>query len=258
MILRSYNEENARRKKFRILYLLAGLPIVAIILLFGVKTGTMFYYANNGITSFDEGDYVSSIEYSDQLKVGNVIEPWIAFYNSGTGKAANRQHVEGITDLKGALELADGSIPGSCLIRANLALAYEQYGDEFKAQGATQQALGFYNLGKQTIDYADPSCFPPPPPSTSENPEKQEQDEAGESMENTKERLEEKSEAANEGEPSETDSENGEGGESKEEKIKDQTDQTGKERADKENQQRGEQQGEGTEEGTGGGTKKPW
>lgn len=255
MILRSYAEENARRRRFRTIYLLIGLPVLAIILLYGVKAGTMFVWAQTNIDSYTEGDLAESVDKGDQLKVGNIIQPWIAYYNSGTAKVADKQYVEGITDLKGALEIANGTLPGACMIRANLAMAYEQYGDTFKLQGSPQQALGFYNLGKQAIDNADPSCFPPPPPSTSEDEQEgepqdgepqegegSEGDSAGEKMNETKERLEEKSkEAGEEGDPQ--DGEGSEGDEteqSKEEKIREQTEQTNKDRAEKENQQRGE------------------
>jgi tetratricopeptide (TPR) repeat protein len=268
MVLRSYAEENARRKRIRIVFIFVSIPLLAIILLYGAKTASMFYNAQSSISNFEEKKYSESAEAGDRQKAVNIIQSWLAYYNSGTARIANGDYPQGIEDLKIALKQAEESVPAECFIRANLAIGYERYGDTFKDREATDQALGFYALAEQTIAEANPACFPPQNSSSGN----EQQDEAAESMNETSERLEEKKSESNGEEPQDGNGEQQQDEtKSGEDKIREQTEETGRDRAEKEAQERGKEnqsddkmEGDtgGGEDGEGGegsdGVKKPW
>jgi tetratricopeptide (TPR) repeat protein len=109
MVLRSYAEENARRKRIRIVFIFVSIPLLAIILLYGAKTASMFYNAQSSISNFEEKKYSESAEAGDRQKAVNIIQSWLAYYNSGTARIANGDYPQGIEDLKIALKQAEQS-----------------------------------------------------------------------------------------------------------------------------------------------------
>lgn len=270
MVLRTYEEENKRRRNLRFFWIIASIPVIAIIFLYGFKTFLMFEYAEVAIDQFNKETYLQEIAVVDQLKTANITQPWIAYYNSGTLRVAGSETVEGVEELKQALTLVGNEFPGECYVRANLAIGYEHLGDEQKEKRNNLTAAGYYILAERTIAEANPACFPSGNSSgqgeddNSENSNNDETDEnentpdggAGESMNNTQERLDEKQgkDGDNNSPSQPEENPNGTPEPSKEDIIRDQTEQVDKERADEENYRRGqEEEGEGSPS-----TDRPW
>lgn len=247
MTIRSFEEENKRRKTLRLVFSLVSVPFFIIILLFGAKVLTMTINATESVNSFEEEEFTASILAANKQKENNFLQPWLAYYNSGTASTGEGNYERGISDLDKALELVGDSV-NQCQIRANLSIAYEKYGDEFTAVENTIDAEAQYALALEAIEQAPSDCFPPNSGSS--------ESEEGESLENTGERVEDK-QGGGEGGDTPATPEEGEGEESPaeaspEEKIEEQLEQSNEDRAGNEAEDRGSETSPNTP------VEKPW
>ncbi len=88
VVLRSYEEENLRRKKFRLVFLFIAIPLLAIILIYDGKIASMFSNAQASVDHFAAQEYDQSRDAGDKQKNLNFIESWLAYYNAGTARVA--------------------------------------------------------------------------------------------------------------------------------------------------------------------------
>lgn len=243
IILRSFEEENKHRRKMRLIFALISLPFVLIASLFIFKVFTTFIETEKVITAYETGEHETASRSLEPLKSTNLFQQWLVYFNSGTVKSAAGDYPEALSDLRVSLGLVDNLVD-ECVIRANLALTYEKYGDEFNESGNVTQADIQYGLAVSTFEEAPPECFP------SQNTEGE--GDAGESLEETSERSENK-QSGNQGNPDgESDGEQGE--RTPEEQIEDQLEQSQRDREAIEGLDR-EEQGSGGESPN---YEKPW
>lgn len=233
MVIRSFEEENKRRKTLRTVLFLISVPFLIIILLFAFKVLTITINANESVNTFEKKDYAASEVAASKQKENNFIQPWLAYYNSGTALTGGGKWADGIGELTSALDIAGDGI-AQCKIRANLAIAYEGYGDEFKASENTVDADTQYAKALEIIAKAPSDCFPPASGAS--------QAEEGQSMDQTDKRVKGKQSDDGSGDPAtptEGETAPTDQGETPEEKIQKQLDQSNDDRSTKESEERG-------------------
>ena len=132
-----------RRKKMLVF---SAAPVIVPIIagLFFIRPGSTIAILKIG---FHGNNAEGVIGISETQKLGNVIEPYIAFYNSGTAFLASNKLEEAEKELRESLQL---NPPSSrvCQVRVNLAYAIELRGDEIAKVGT-----GTYN-GIEGVDAA--------------------------------------------------------------------------------------------------------
>jgi tetratricopeptide (TPR) repeat protein len=234
MTIRSFEEENKRRKTLRLVLFLISIPFLCMITLFGLKVLDMTTNATESVNFFNEDNFTESANAADKQKENNFIQPWLAYYNAGTAMAGDKNYESGVEDLTKALELVGDKV-AQCQIRANLAVAYEKYGDEFTQAKNTLEAETQYASALKVIEEAPQDCFPPNSGSS--------ESEEGESLEGTEERVESKQEGGEGGDkPATPDDEGSEATPAEatpEEKIEKQLEQSNEDRASNEAEERG-------------------
>lgn len=158
-------------------------PAVALALvLAGVLLGVTFgnAYARD---AYDDGRPGSAAERYDHQRSFTpvVIEPWKAWFNTGTAHLRAGAHPEAAEALGGALDRVpagatgpDGEVdPGTpeCRVRTNLSLAQEQLGDDASGAGDHATARAHYEdamdtIGPCTSDGESATSSPPGPAET--------------------------------------------------------------------------------------------
>lgn len=244
MIIRSFEEDNKRRKMLRRIFLLISVPFFIIIILFGAKVLVMTTHATESVNSFNEGDFAASTLAAAKQKENNFLQPWLAYYNSGTAIVGEEEYELGIEDLTKALDLVGDKI-AQCQVRANLAIAYEKYGDEFTKNENTVDAEVQYALALEVIEQAPSDCFPPNSGDSMSDKK--------DSLEGTGERVESKQEKGDDPvTPEEGDGETKPEEKTPEEKIEEQLKQSNDDRQSNEAEERGSENGSTTP------ADKPW
>ena len=145
------------------------LCIVGVLLLLrvGFVLG-MSAYMNAEATSKDGNLAMVSAYYDFQSATGDFMEPYIAYYNSGTALAKANQPDKAEKLLQTALDKVDNQ-HNECFVRNNLAKVQEQLGDYYMVSDMPSTAQNYYSEAVKTISDAPASCFPPPPPSGGNN-----------------------------------------------------------------------------------------
>jgi tetratricopeptide (TPR) repeat protein len=245
MVIRSYQEINAQRKKARFVLFLMSLPFLVFIILYTVNTFVSYQIANQSLSSYEQKEFKESQASSEKLKTGNLFEKWKVYYNSGTAYLSDGEYNDAQNDLETAL-LTVPSGAQECAVRSNLVLTYEAQGDqaEFDADPATADAK--YKAALQIISEAPPECAPPKPQSGPS--EGQAEDGTPQTLEESKDRISEKlgQESDDSADPADgSESEEGETEtpsrvETEQEKIERQLEQSNSDRNNKESNQRGE------------------
>lgn len=256
IVIRSYEEENQRRKKFRLVALFLMIPLLAIIMVYDAKLASMFFGMNNAIQYYEEGDFEQSKIASDSQKSFNLIQSWLPYFNAGTARTRLEEYDNAIIDLTTALGLVSTQ-ENECPVRNNLSIAYERYGDLKLAERANDLAYGFYELALQVLNEAPDICFPPDSGDQSDpNQPPQEGSAEQDNMQDNRERMEGKADGSEAGEGTPSETEEGEGEPlSREEQIKAQTEQTN---VDRENKEAQGSQGDGDGSDGSSGVSKPW
>lgn len=160
IVLKSEAELNVQRKKLRTILLLCSIPFLILILFFGYKATMLYVTAGEVISLTEEGKYSESVEAAQKQKENSFVDPWLADYNLGVAYYNNDDPESAITALKRAATQTS-SLPDVCYISNALSKSYEKYGDQLTAENRTDEAENAYYQGKQVIENADPSCFPP-------------------------------------------------------------------------------------------------
>lgn len=183
-----------------------SLPFVAAAVFFGVKFVSLPVVAQSAIASYESGAHADSIASAGHLQTVNVVERYLASFDRGTAAAVGRNWVLATDDLAKALELAPDEA-SSCIVRVNLARAYETQGDEYVKGGFFQGGINLYETAKKIVD-GGAACFPPQDEQDQQQDQNQQgQDESGqidpkatpgENLKDTGDRLDRKSRSATE------------------------------------------------------------
>jgi len=96
----------------------------------GVKLAFLPVIASMGSDDYDTGDYSGAADLFDVQKTMNVVDPWKAWFNTGTARHSSGDDYTAINDLHRAYDLAEGEEPMvRCRIQINLSISYETSGD---------------------------------------------------------------------------------------------------------------------------------
>ncbi|MBR5419111.1 hypothetical protein IK110_02590 [Candidatus Saccharibacteria bacterium] len=140
------DQDALRKQRRKKMLAYAAIPVAVLIVagLFFVRPGSTATIMKIG---FHDNDAEGIIGLSETQKFGNVIETYIAFYNSGTAKLASNRLEEAERDLRESLQL-NPPRDKVCQVRVNLAYAIELRGDKIAEDG-----IGNYN-GIEGVDAA--------------------------------------------------------------------------------------------------------
>lgn len=208
MVLKTVEEINSSRKRTRLIFGLAILPIFIVAVFLGVKAGVMYYstyQATEMFKSAQTNPNDSEVLLNQAEKILSPLEnelfaeKWVTSYNYGTVLVAKKDTQLGISHLEKALQEINPSQPEICLVYANLAIGYEQAGDEAKDKGDVQEAQAWYDKSLLLIETSGSTCTPPP----SDSPENQNDNESpeaqgGQSLQETENRVQSKQDELNE------------------------------------------------------------
>lgn len=135
------------RRQVRTLLLVVAVPLAVTALVFGVRLTTLAPIAAGARADYDASRFEAAAETYEGLENLNVVQPWKAYFDAGTARAADlaaggsSSPYEAVDPLHEAYRLAEGETPEvRCLIQTNLALAYELMGDDESARGAVHAA----------------------------------------------------------------------------------------------------------------------
>lgn len=149
-------DRKIRRQRRRRL-VLWGTPFAVILALIALKLLSMIFIANQAVGQYEAGHYEESLNTSELLTTGNVVEPWKAHYNVGTNYLQLGVLTEARLELEQALRLAAPT--EACPVRANLAIAVERLGDNAQAEGDDASARDLYEQAQVILAERDPSCW---------------------------------------------------------------------------------------------------
>lgn len=182
--------EHLRRRR-RLLAWSAPAVLLALLagaVLLGVALGNA-----HARSAYDAGDYrAAATRYAHQRPFTAVgVEPWKAWFNSGTALERGGEHFAALEDLRVAHRLvpvgttdADGRPdPGTpeCRVRNNLSVALESMGDDARAADDPAMAASYYREAMDTIgpctSDAESAADQPPeePDQQAEGPDRTEQ-----------------------------------------------------------------------------------
>ncbi|OCI32252.1 hypothetical protein [Oerskovia enterophila] len=120
----------SRRLRRRALLLLLSIPLLIAALVLGTKLAFLPVIASMGSDRYDAGDHSGAADLFDLQKTMNVVDPWKAWFNTGTARHRTGDDYTAISDLHRAYDLAEGEEPMvRCRIQINLSIAYETSGD---------------------------------------------------------------------------------------------------------------------------------
>lgn len=207
IVLKTFDEVNAGRKKVRIIASLLMIPFLIVIGFLGFKVVEMYTTTQGAIDSFNlsqkkettEAEKASELKKADELtekmETGIFVDRWVVLYNRGTVLTASGEYEQGIQNLQQAVNEISAEDPNVCLIYANLAIANERYGDEFAADENTEDADYWYNQALLVTQNAPAICASPESDEDGEGSSEQ----GGESLQNTEERVQEKKDSLESG-----------------------------------------------------------
>jgi hypothetical protein len=126
----------ARRLRRRALLLLVPLPVLVVALALGAKLALLPLVASSAADRNAAGAHASAAEIFGLQKTANIVEPWKAWFNTGTATHQAGDDPTAISDLHRAYDLARDEAPMvRCRIQVNLSIAYETSGDEDTIMG---------------------------------------------------------------------------------------------------------------------------
>lgn len=191
---RQHHDAGRRRRRRRLL--LWSAPLMALALLVAGALGWVAVANHLGRADVGRGAPGSAAERFDAQKpwTERGIEPWKAWYNTGTAYVlanepfrATQELVEALRLVPPAPEKENGALDpesAECLVRTNLSLAYEALGDQAMAAGDSAMAQTYYDegLGHLGPCTSDGQSEPPedgrgaPPRSQQDEDERRQQD----------------------------------------------------------------------------------
>jgi tetratricopeptide (TPR) repeat protein len=160
MMNRPVDPERARRRRRRLL-VLVSLPVVALVLFIAARLVLPAATTADAISLYDSGRYTESEDRSTELLEGNLLEPWIPWFNRGDARIGDEDYTGAIDDFEKALELAPPD--RTCEVRVNLALSWSTLGDIYEEAGFHQGAVQLYDAAEKVIADGADQCRPPDP-----------------------------------------------------------------------------------------------
>ena len=138
-------------------------PVVLLLLLVGSLLVGVSLASALARSAYDAGDHAVAAARYDRLKplTPVVVEPWKAWFNTGTATLRAGEAFAATEELRGALARVPAGTTGAdgapdpttpeCRVRTNLTLAIETMGDEALAQGDPAMAVLRYTEAMDVI-----------------------------------------------------------------------------------------------------------
>ena len=148
----------SRRLRRRALLLLLPVPLLIAALVLGAKLAFLPVIAHYASGRYDANDYTEAATNFGLQKTMNVVDPWKAWFNTGTARHRSGDDITAISDLHRAYGLAEDEDPMvRCRILVNLSISYETSGDfdqtmaeDYLAQkAALEEALAARDAGQE-------------------------------------------------------------------------------------------------------------
>lgn len=136
----------------RVLYLIGLLPLVLAVAFF-VKVLLMTHHDSAGIEAWDQRDGAVALEEYSANRSFNILERWLAPYDSGDAAFLLTDYPRARTLYTEAL----ATVPHEheCTVRINLALADEKIGDAAAEAGSHEEAVKAWKHGIAVLDAGD-------------------------------------------------------------------------------------------------------
>lgn len=154
---RTLDEVNERRRKVRRILMYIGIPFLIATIVFGAKVVSMNLIAKNTFELYTQQSFSEANLSAERQKIFNVFEGYKAYYNSGTTMISLAAYDDSIAEFKTALGMTKDQPKLQCDVRANLAVAYEKYGDSYVSTDKKKMDK-LYESAKKTIAAAHPTC----------------------------------------------------------------------------------------------------
>lgn len=142
------DQESVRKKRRKKMLLTSIGPVLvlAMVGLFCIRPSTfdVLYRINY------EGSADVDVNLSQMQKFANIIEPYIAFYDSGTAYIRNNEGAKAEADLRESLR-QNPPYEKLCQIRVNLSYSIEIQADEASILAKYDQALLLYNRAEGVL-----------------------------------------------------------------------------------------------------------
>ena len=122
---------SARRRLRRTLYLVGLLPSLLLLLL-SVRIVVLLVDESDGLEAYRSAGFVEARDLFARNRVLNPVERWIAPFNEGDARFRLDDFDGAVDAFHAALEVVPEE--HECVVRVNLALAYEALGDEARAE----------------------------------------------------------------------------------------------------------------------------
>ncbi len=140
------DQDAIRKQRRKKMLIYAALPVVIFILagLFFLRPGSITAFVKGGLSN-NNGEGVIGI--ANTQKVANIIEPYIAYYNSGTAYLASGKAQDAEHDLRKSLDM-NPPMSRVCQVRVNLSYAIELRADK---EQNNEQASYLYNMAQGVL-----------------------------------------------------------------------------------------------------------
>ena len=151
-----------RRLRRRALMLLLPLPLLVAALVLGTKLAFLPVIASYASGRYEASDFSEAATNFGLQKTMNVVDPWKAWFNTGTSNHRAGDDTAAISELHRAYDLAEHEAPMvRCEIQVNLSISYETAGDYESTTGedylsqkaALEEALAARAAGQDYNSY---------------------------------------------------------------------------------------------------------
>ncbi len=129
--------------------LLGVLPVCLLLLGFAGKVAVMEQAAHTGLAAYRAGDFRAAGGAFDRNRSLNVLEGWVAPFDTGDARYRAGDFEGAVEDFTVALD----AVPHAqeCTVRINLAMAYERLGDAAAERGDSAGARTAYEAGRVAL-----------------------------------------------------------------------------------------------------------
>ena len=140
------DQDALRKQRRKKMLIYAALPVAVFVLagLFFIRPGSVTTFIKGGLRD-NNGEGVIGI--ANTQKFANIIEPYIAYYNSGTAYLSSNKAQEAERDLRKSLDM-NPPMDRVCQIRVNLSYSIELRADK---EQSSEQASYLYNMAQGVI-----------------------------------------------------------------------------------------------------------
>lgn len=149
-------ESNRRRLKVRRWIGIGAIPVVLIALVVVIKILSVYGLAYRAASTYAAGAFDQTVAAARWQGFANVIEPYKAHYNFGTGQLRLGKLGAARESLERAVKLAPDE--EACAPRFNLASAIEAQGDEATRDGDAEAGQKLYQEALGVLSLAPEGC----------------------------------------------------------------------------------------------------